>query len=154
MPSDPGLGAERLHPALSCHCHGMQSTFMKLVEAEMLMAAARQQLLLLEPGGDREPKGPLHKLYEQLLGAAGLKELKADDWKRLQALASPRLLTVWLNSWWVPPLNVYCCGVVMVCMRMLHNTVCVCRGGWTRQAVCAACPPVSSIGLHSVFASS
>jgi len=73
---------------------------MRLIEAEMLMQAAQQQLRQVERGGSSSnPKGPLHQDYEELLDSDSLKDLTADQLGSLRALASPRLLTVWFNSW-------------------------------------------------------
>ncbi|WIA39860.1 hypothetical protein OEZ86_013307 [Tetradesmus obliquus] len=70
---------------------------MKLVEAEMLLRAAKEQCDCMEPAG----QGPLHKRCSELRDKHNkpASELSADEWQHLQALASPRLLTVWFNSW-------------------------------------------------------
>jgi hypothetical protein len=98
----------------------LQSTFMRLLEAEMLLMACSLQLDPVEPRD-----GPLHAEYNKLLekydpmrvqglpgGQMGqdheqqlkqvheerLEQLSADEWKQLRALASPRLLTAEFNS--------------------------------------------------------
>ena len=81
-------------------CSVLQSTFMKLVEAEMLLLAAGKQLHDMGPNA----AGSLHDEYMTLIKKLrnkehGGKELSPHEWQRLQALASPRLLTVWFNSW-------------------------------------------------------
>lgn len=73
---------------------------MQLVETEMLLAAASEQLDVWEP-----VEGELHMRYNAILakhkpGFEGAKQQLSDaDLQALQALASPRLLTVWFNSW-------------------------------------------------------
>lgn len=104
---------------------------MKLVEAELLLTQAQGQTrampgtgAMLEALSTSQPSTrPLGGwpitpgAAQQLLGsrtkgqqpqqetgkAAGidLDKLTEDDWSRLKELASPRLLTVWFNSWWV-----------------------------------------------------
>lgn len=63
----------------------------------MLLRAAEEQCDCMEPAG----QGPLHKRYSELRDKHNkpAAELSADEWQHLQALASPRLLTVWFNSW-------------------------------------------------------
>lgn len=66
----------------------------------MLFTAAVKQLEDMEG-----PTGPLHEELEKLKDkhrqGIAKQELSADDLRHLQALASPRLLTVWFNSWYV-----------------------------------------------------
>jgi hypothetical protein len=73
---------------------------MKLIEVEMLLAAAHEQLQDME-----DPAGPLHREFAKLEAkhrqSKAHQELSADDLERLQALASPRLITIWFNSWYV-----------------------------------------------------
>lgn len=72
----------------------------------MLLKAGRLQLLDLEPNKE----GPLHTAYKELLRKYDstrllpkrqpqAEDMSRDDLEQLQALASPRLLTVHFNSW-------------------------------------------------------
>jgi hypothetical protein len=71
---------------------------MQLVETEMLLAAAAEQL---QAWGHVE--GEVHARYMAIREKHTKPELQLshEDMKALQALASPRLLTVWFNSWYV-----------------------------------------------------
>lgn len=73
-----------------------QSTFMQLVETEMLLTSALEQLDAWEQG-----EGELHMRYKAILAKHKdpKQQLSDADLQALQALASPRLLTVWFNSW-------------------------------------------------------
>jgi hypothetical protein len=76
-----------------------------MIEAEMLLDEAEKQLGPTEDGlhsklaalrskheQQQQQQGQVQEQQQQL-------ELSAEEWEQLQALASPRLLTVWFNSW-------------------------------------------------------
>lgn len=81
----------------------LQSTFMRLVEAQLLFEAARRQLKQM----DTDPsKADIYAYLHQALEDFAEKHTRQDglgltgeDWKQLRALASPELLTVRFNSW-------------------------------------------------------
>ena len=70
---------------------------MKLVEQQMLLQAALEQVDLLE----MTDKGLLHAEYDEIRGRIQNNAATDDDIKALEALASPRLITVWFNAWYV-----------------------------------------------------
>lgn len=84
--------------ALELLCCAVQSTFMKLVEAEMVLQDAEKQLgkIRRNIGND-----PLWKRFVDLRQKheSSPQQLSDDEWAHLKALASPHLLTVWFNSW-------------------------------------------------------
>jgi len=102
-----------------------QSTFMKLVEAEVLLKAAGAQLRAMEkrhnpqqnPQANKQDvkdrdKWWLSERFEKLQERHGAGGLSTNDYRELKALASPRLLTVWFNSWWVH------CQTLVIISRM------------------------------------
>ena len=76
----------------------LQSTFLRLVEQELLLQAAFAQVEAMEA----RSYGILHtKFYEldaKLVEGAGALP-NSDERELIAALASPRLLTVWFNAW-------------------------------------------------------
>lgn len=73
----------------------LQSTFMKLVEEQMLLQAALDQVDVME----LTDAGLLHAEYMEIRERIHHQEATEDDRRSLQALASPRLMTVWFNAW-------------------------------------------------------
>jgi hypothetical protein len=68
---------------------------MKLVEEQMLLQAAMDQVDVMELTDD----GLLHAEYKEIKGRIENHKATDADRRLLQALASPRLMTVWFNAW-------------------------------------------------------
>lgn len=86
--------AHRTKQIWCCVC-SVQSTFMKLVEEQMLLQAALNQLDVMELTDD----GLLHAEYVKIRERIEKHKATQDDRRALQALASPQLMTVWFNAW-------------------------------------------------------
>lgn len=71
----------------------------------MVLQAAKKQLEAMAPWhyhADKEwHNWQLYKRYDQLIQRHRAEGLSAEELQQLKALASPRLLTVWFNSWCV-----------------------------------------------------
>lgn len=68
---------------------------MQLVEQEILLQAAFYQVETME----RIDEGVLHTQFTEIVQRLEAYKANDKDLAMIEALASPRLLTVWFNAW-------------------------------------------------------